>query len=412
MHASKNQPAAAAWWQQTVEPIVLGMLVLAACTLPLAVLANLLTMQAALRVAIGLLWLAGLLALPRLPRLLHREQHRVGLLALIGTTAVVLLLIAQAKPATVTPAYADTSSTPLDREHPVPATTAADTAAPVAAAPVAAPLAQNGSPTMVSPPRISRELFARLLWDGIGGGGTSPAAPHADELYDIIVGYGLDPAIALAFFAQESQFCTTGMCISYDMKNWGGQRAAVNPNRVTGVVYNSTGPFVIFASWQEGMRDWCELILYRYVNRGLVTVADVIPVYAPASDGNDEQVYIDNVHRRVAAWQGRDPEFWIGQDLRRYPDLATGLMMETFQATELEYHPTWAFHQFVMQEARAGRPLGSPIGESTKIYVNGRRYAIQTFALDTLYTPIASIEERTNWSDVRRMSNLLQTGEE
>ncbi|NJL33228.1 MAG: hypothetical protein HC893_04430 [Chloroflexaceae bacterium] len=82
---------------------------------------------------------------------------------------------------------------------------------------------------------------------------------------------------------------------------------------MTGVVYNSTGPFVIFASWQEGMRDWCELILYRYVNRGLVTVADVIPVYAPASDGNDEQVYIDNVHRRVAAWQAATPNSGLGR---------------------------------------------------------------------------------------------------
>jgi hypothetical protein len=95
-----------------------------------------------------------------------------------------------------------------------------------------------------------------------------------------------------------------------------------------------------------------------------------------------------------------------------YDDLETGLVTEMFRSTDLEYNSEWAFHRYMLDEARAGRPLGSPLSESRYITVGGQRYAIQTFALDTLYTPLADVESDTNWSDVRRLSDLLNTSQQ
>lgn len=375
--------AALIWWRQTGEPVALTGLTLLAFTVPLLLLLDLLTRSQAVRLMLLLGWLAGGLLLLRLPRWLRQERQRVVILATLGAVALAFTLFVHPQVTTL-------------------------------AEPAAQEEGQSAAPqlepelTFKAPPRISRQVFSDLLHQGTGGGGPSPAAPYADELYDIIVSYELDPAVALAFFAQESQFCTTGICRSHDMKSWGGQRAAFNPQRSAGIVRGTYGPFVSYHTWPEGVRDWCELILSRYVDRGLDTVEKAIPVYAPAWDNNVPSIYINNVRRRVAVWQGRAPGPPIGNGERRYDDLATGLMMETFRATGQEYYAEWAFHKYVVDETRAGRPLGSPLDESRNIIAGGRRYAVQTFALDTLYTPLSDIEGETNWSDVRRLSDLLR----
>lgn len=375
------------WWQRTGEPVVLTGLVLVVCTIPLLVLLELLSRPTGVRTMLGLIWLMGGILLTRLPRLLCHEHRRIAVIGIVGCIALAFTLFAN-------PSTAQQAA-PADRSQ---------------SAPLAAGLAQSTSPlTFKSPPRISRELFAQLLQRGTGGAGTSPAAPYAGELYDIIVGYELDPAVALAFFAQESQFCTTGICRKHDMKSWGGQRAAFKRERAANIIMGQSGPFVSYHTWQDGVSDWCELILYRYVARGLDTIDKAVPVYAPAADNNDPSAYINSVTRRVAVWQGRDPGVPVPIAARTYDDdLETALLKETFLSTGLDYHPNWAFHKYVLDESRAGRPLGSPIDESRYIRVGSRLYAVQTFALDTLYTPLADVESQTNWSDVRRLSELLQ----
>jgi hypothetical protein len=81
---------------------------------------------------------------------------------------------------------------------------------------------------------------------------------------------------------------------------------------------------------------------------------------------------------------------------------------ETFGSAGITYHPTWAFHTYMLEQARAGRPLGAPMDDSRVITVGGKKYAVQVFAQETLYTPIADEESETNWSDVRRLSELIQ----
>ena len=392
-----------AWWRHSGEPAVLTTLGIAAFTLPVLVLLDILSLAHAMQVAVVLGWLAGGLLLLRLPRILRHERYRVAVLAAVGVFAVVAALIVTVFPRPLSQTQ-DTEAAALAS---VLSALQEEAQSNAANGTLSSPDVQAGQLTFVAKPRISADMFAYVLQRGIGAG-PSPAAPYAYELYNIITSYGLDPAVALAFFAHESQLCKTGVCISNDTKGWGAQRAAYRSSRAIGY---APGPFVRYRTWQDGLRDWCELILYGYVGRGLDTVEKAIPVYAPTSDGNVPTSYIATVRRLVANWQGRPivaappapdvPRIYTG-------GLENALISETFRATGLEFHANWAFHRYVMDETRAGRPLGSPLDESRVITVDGKKYAVQTFALDTLYTPLADDMSQTNWNDVQRFSVLLK----
>lgn len=370
------------WWQATGESTVSTALLLLLITVPLLLVLDVISPRTALRSAALLLWLGGALLLLRLPPFLRSKHGRKAVLAGVGIAAVVFTTVLSANTRILAGSAAATN--------------------PLIVAPAPSGL------TFRAAPRISRQVFARILQRGTGNG-PSPAAPLADELYEIIAGYGLDPAVALAFFAHESSLGTTGITSSASTYSWGGTRAAFNPQRSVGKVMVASKPFVRYASWQDGLRDWCELILRGYVAKGLDTVEKAVPIYAPSSDNNVPSAYIDSVRRMVAIWQGRDPDPPHDDSLRVYGnDLSAALMMETFLAAGLDYHPTWAFHRYALAEAQAGRSLGSPQGESRRITVGNQQYAIQAFSLDTLYTPLAAVESQTNWNDVRRMGDLLK----
>lgn len=61
--------------------------------------------------------------------------------------------------------------------------------------------------------------------------------------------------------------------------------------------------------------------------------------------------------------------------------------------------PGWAFHQ---QAVASG--FGPPLSGSYIQAIGGARYNLQVFALETLYTPLATPEAATNWGEVRRLS--------
>lgn len=352
------EPPAQRWWRERGEPRALTVLALIAASLPPLVLLELITQRQGARAAIALAWAAGCLLLLRLPALLRGEGRRLALLAALVAAGVGLASVSV-------------------RPHEA--------------------AAQSAGLTFRAAPRISQGSFSRIL-----ASAGSPAAPHGDELYTIIKGYGLDPAVALAFFQHESQYCTTGRCARGELRNWGMLRQHIKPHRSAG--FNDG--FARYATWQDSVRDWCELML-GYVNRGMETVEKALPVYAPTSDGNVPTAYISAIRRQVAAWSGQSGDL----SLRAYDGpLDQALVAETFFAASVEFHPTWAFHNYVLAEAHAGRPLGTPVDESRVIDVGGKRFAVQVFALDTLYTPIAPDEAETNWGDVRRLSELLRKG--
>jgi hypothetical protein len=360
------------WWWQVGERQALVVLALAAFCCLLAVVGEVLAPATGRQMLGWLLGAVAVVAAPRMYRWLNLERVRVLTLALIGSLLCGSLVLLQPTP-----------------------------------------LASQSALTFVAPPRISKATFGAVMRRGTGGG-PSPAAPLADELYDIFVSYGIDPGVALAFFAHESQLCTVGVCADYNTRNWGAQRRAVKPARVVGVVPGRTGTFVRFGSWQDGARDWSELILGRYVNRGLDTVDKAVPVYAPAGDGGNVPVsYIRAIYRYLGSWQGRQPGVVIEEKPQQSVyevALDEALVIETFLASEIEYHPEWAFHQFMVKAAKEGRALGAPMSDSRTITVNGKQYAIQVFAYDTLFTPLAEDPNQTNWNDVRRLSELLQQG--
>ena len=72
------------------------------------------------------------------------------------------------------------------------------------------------------------------------------------------------------------------------------------------------------------------------------------------------------------------------------------LMNEGYSRRSQGYNSDWAFHQYAVQNS-----LGFPIGNNAQLQADGKNWAYQPFARDTLYTEIP------NWGDVRRLSTLL-----
>lgn len=83
------------------------------------------------------------------------------------------------------------------------------------------------------------------------------------------------------------------------------------------------------------------------------------------------------------------------------PDgLGRRLLNETYRAGGATFRPDWAFHQFALLNR-----LGPPIGTSLNLTVDGRQYAYQVFATDTLYNLVP------NWRDVRMLSRLATSSD-
>ncbi len=147
--------------------------------------------------------------------------------------------------------------------------------------------------TVQAAPRISATQFARVL-----DRAKSPAASDAAALYRIPLGRGLDPAVALAFFAHELTYGTAGVAVR--SRNWGNLR------RGPRALYVANG-FAYYAHWTDSLSDWTDLIATTYIARlGLTTVKTILERYAPSSDGNAPARYAAIVATLVARWQVED----------------------------------------------------------------------------------------------------------
>jgi hypothetical protein len=155
----------------------------------------------------------------------------------------------------------------------------------------------SDSSSVIGPPTITADFIDRVL-TAYG----SPAAGTGQALYDDGVASGIDPVYALAFFLHEDSFGKTG---------WGAVNHSLGNSRCSGWS-TCQGGYRFYASWEDGYRDWYNLILYGYV-KGQVTdsivghpcttIAQIIPVYAPSSDGNNEAAYIAAVEHAVTVWR-------------------------------------------------------------------------------------------------------------
>ena len=143
--------------------------------------------------------------------------------------------------------------------------------------------------TVVGKPSISADFINRVL-DHYH----SPANGKGQALYDYGLQYGIDPAYALAFFMHESTFGTRGMArITHSL---GNIRATAGHPQYQG--------YRFYQTWEEGFKDWYRLIADQYVDKwGLSTIDQIIPVYAPSSDNNDEALYIRTIKLAVNRWR-------------------------------------------------------------------------------------------------------------
>lgn len=148
----------------------------------------------------------------------------------------------------------------------------------------------NGSYAVVGPPTVSADFLNRVL-----AAYHSPAAGLGQAIYDLGVRYGIDPVYALAFFQHESSFGVTGE--AQTTMSPGNERCIADRPCLA-------GGWAQMYSWSDGFAHWFLLIRNLYVNQwGRVTVAQIIPKYAPSSDGNDEAGYIAAVEHAVDTWR-------------------------------------------------------------------------------------------------------------
>jgi hypothetical protein len=126
----------------------------------------------------------------------------------------------------------------------------------------------------------------------------SPTAGMGQALSDLGVKYGIDPVFALAFFLHESLFGTTGEArktLSLGNERCIQDRPCVDQDR---------GGYAQMESWQDGFEHFYILLKNLYILQwGRVTISQIIPKFAPSSDGNDEAAYIASVEHETDVWR-------------------------------------------------------------------------------------------------------------
>lgn len=122
----------------------------------------------------------------------------------------------------------------------------------------------------------------------------SPASGKGQTLYDDGVQYGINPAYALAFFLEESTFGTKGVAtVTHALGN-----IRANPGEPQ---YNG---YHLYDTWEDGFADWYQLIAQKYVGEWqLSTVDQIVPVYAPSEDNNNEAQYIHTIKWAIERWR-------------------------------------------------------------------------------------------------------------
>lgn len=159
-----------------------------------------------------------------------------------------------------------------------------DSGGPIDRSAIPAPVA--GDLAIKGPPSCTVDQIQEFL--------TKMGSPAAKEegfsqaLYDACTDRGIDPAVAVGFFLQES---TCGKFGRANANHSLGNIKGTSPES-----HQSDGTFRKYETWAEGARDWARLIDESYVQkRGLETMSQVISVYAPSSDGNNERQYVATV---------------------------------------------------------------------------------------------------------------------
>jgi hypothetical protein len=123
----------------------------------------------------------------------------------------------------------------------------------------------------------------------------SPLRGHGQDLVALSRRYRVDDAVALAFFVMESRAGTRGE--AQFTRNIGNLR----PISGADAAYS----YSTYAHWMDGVDAWFQLIRHVYVDKlKLATVETVVPIYAPAYDGNDPASMTAGIRQLVQCWRG------------------------------------------------------------------------------------------------------------
>jgi hypothetical protein len=123
----------------------------------------------------------------------------------------------------------------------------------------------------------------------------SPLRGHGAALVALSAHYGVDDAVALAFFVMESRAGTQGEALR--THSFGNLRPMPNEPQLDG--------YRAYRTWMASAQEWFQVIRSLYLNHlGLRTVEAVVPVYAPSSDSNDPVTMIAGIHQLVTCWRG------------------------------------------------------------------------------------------------------------
>jgi len=148
--------------------------------------------------------------------------------------------------------------------------------------------------SLVGPPTISAERINEIL-----AAYSSPAAGLGQDVYNLGVHYGIDPIHVLAIFLHESRMGTTGEATK--TMSPGNERCIKDRPCVD-------GGYAQMSSWQDGFVHLFSLLSDGYIKGHVsskcpcTTVSQIVPVFAPSSDGNNEQAYIHEWVNAVHAW--------------------------------------------------------------------------------------------------------------
>jgi hypothetical protein len=117
----------------------------------------------------------------------------------------------------------------------------------------------------------------------------SPACGTGNSLYSLGIQYGINPAVALAFFNEESTFGKFGVAtVTHSLGN-----IRCTPG------YKCISGFRAYHTWAQGYQDWYRLIRYLYINTWhLTTIPQIVHRYAPSSE-NNTSLYVTNVEHFV-----------------------------------------------------------------------------------------------------------------
>jgi len=150
-------------------------------------------------------------------------------------------------------------------------------------------------------PSISASTINRIL-------AKTPIAGRGKLIFQMAQKYNVDPAFALGFWRQESEFCSRGLGRK---NNNPGNIKVVKISRDKKGNVKKRIEFGKFESIEQGIEAWFKLIARdkNYYRGERYTLEEIVRVYAPRADKNNPETYIANVMEAVKKYKAM--EKWL-----------------------------------------------------------------------------------------------------